>query len=318
MDDVALLTVVDERFFMGAVALVNSLLLTGHEARIVVVDIGLTPRQRDLLAPRCELVSLSGSQRDVLPAFHKPAACRLEVAETIVLLDSDMIVTRSLAPIVERARAGRLCLFPDGPPQYHGRRFASWSETLGLPCPPRDQPYVNSGFLALRVKPWRELLERWDLLSRRVERERSRVPHLMQQDDAQHEPFAYLDQDVLNALLMTEVERSRIDVLDWREAGVPEPGDATRVTDADALRCLNHGVATTVVHHLAHPKPWLVAGRAAPRRYAPYEALLTRLLTGADIPVRPDPDDLPAWIRSPRIPRSLARALGRRRVRGAR
>ena len=43
-------TIADSSYFLGAAALVNSLLLTGHEEKIVVVDAGLEQWQQERLA----------------------------------------------------------------------------------------------------------------------------------------------------------------------------------------------------------------------------------------------------------------------------
>ena len=48
--------VADERYFLGAVGLVNSLRLVGHAEPIYLLDCGLTDAQRELLGRRGELV----------------------------------------------------------------------------------------------------------------------------------------------------------------------------------------------------------------------------------------------------------------------
>src|SRR2546427_8322912 len=67
--------VADERYFLGAVALINSLRLVGHRERIVLLDCGLNEDQRDLLGR--EAVIATSEQRDVVPFLlrgHAPLA----------------------------------------------------------------------------------------------------------------------------------------------------------------------------------------------------------------------------------------------------
>jgi hypothetical protein len=306
-------TLSDERFFLGTVALVNSLRLTGNDDPIVVIDAGLRPEQRMRLAGACELRQLAPPDDQVLPAFLKPAAIALGLDGTTVLVDGDMIVTDSLRPMVAAAQAGRICLLPDGPPRLQGRRFASWVDTLGLTAELRPQPYVNSGLIALRADGWARVLERWRELCEAVSRERSRLPHAIADDAADAHPFAYLDQDVLNAILMSEVAPERIHILDWQLAGVPEREDTTRIVDAERLHCENAHGRTMLLHHWVHPKPWF-PGAHSHLRYAPYDELLARLLTADDVPVRLRPAEVPPWMRRGPVPH-LMRCAARSRLR---
>ena len=49
-------TITDEPFFVGTVALLNSLRLTGHEGEFVALDCGLTPTQQRRLAQHARVV----------------------------------------------------------------------------------------------------------------------------------------------------------------------------------------------------------------------------------------------------------------------
>ena len=51
-------TVSTHRFFLGTVALLNSLRLTGNAGELVVLDAGLTPDERELLERSSERSSL--------------------------------------------------------------------------------------------------------------------------------------------------------------------------------------------------------------------------------------------------------------------
>ena len=67
VDGVTFYTITDERFFIGTVAMVNSLRLMGHEQRVVALDCGLSKRQRDLLSSECEQLIRRFSSR--MPTF---------------------------------------------------------------------------------------------------------------------------------------------------------------------------------------------------------------------------------------------------------
>ena len=53
----------DERYFLGAVGLINSLRLVGHTEPIYLLDCGLTEAQRELLAAEVELVDAPARRR---------------------------------------------------------------------------------------------------------------------------------------------------------------------------------------------------------------------------------------------------------------
>ena len=65
--DVTYYTVSNDPFFLGTVALFNSLHVTGNTGTFVVLDAGLTAAQRELLAPHADIVSLE--DLDVDPAL---------------------------------------------------------------------------------------------------------------------------------------------------------------------------------------------------------------------------------------------------------
>ena len=56
----AFFCVSSSRYFLGAVALVNSLRLLGHTEPVYVLDYGLSEAERELLAPECTLVATPG------------------------------------------------------------------------------------------------------------------------------------------------------------------------------------------------------------------------------------------------------------------
>src|SRR5690349_8711865 len=101
-------TIGDAGYFAGTVGLLNSLRLTGHHHELVVLDNGFTPRQRALLSAHCTLVEKSQAEVSN-PCMLKPSPYLLNPAGTVVIIDSDMIVTRSLDEILTLAGQGKIC-----------------------------------------------------------------------------------------------------------------------------------------------------------------------------------------------------------------
>jgi hypothetical protein len=134
-DEVTFYAVSDERFFVGMVGLINSLRLMGYEQRVVVLDCGLTEHQRNVLNPECELVVLPDSQA-LNPQLLKPFANLMHPKGTVVILDSDLVITRPLDPMLQAARNGKVCVCAD--PESE-RWFAEWEQLFGLPRAPRHQ-----------------------------------------------------------------------------------------------------------------------------------------------------------------------------------
>jgi hypothetical protein len=70
---------------------------------VFIYDCGLTPEQRELLAPHATIVPASS---DSPPWLLKAGAPLSHPAEVMVLLDADMVVTRTLREPIEKARQG--------------------------------------------------------------------------------------------------------------------------------------------------------------------------------------------------------------------
>ena len=71
---VGFFTIADATYFVGLVALVNSLRLQGHADPITVLDLGLQAEQREVLQAECDLVMPPhASQRH--PWLMEPTAC---------------------------------------------------------------------------------------------------------------------------------------------------------------------------------------------------------------------------------------------------
>ena len=279
MSEAAFYCVADERYFLGAVGLVNSLRLQGHSEPIYLLDCGLSERQRELIAPEVELVA---GPRETPPWLLKTVAPLAHPAEVMVLIDTDMIATRPLGELIEAAAGGRVVAFRNDRQRF----FAQWGELTGL-GPATRRPYVSSGLVALGPGIGGQLLELLERLQPIVDFERT-----YWRRNERGYPFLYADQDVLNAILATRLDPRQLTVLDERLAATL-PFRGLRITDPDRVRCAyGDGVEPFVLHHFA-AKPWLVR-----RRANPYSRLLTRLLLGSGAPVRLRPEQLPRRLRS--------------------
>jgi hypothetical protein len=272
--------VADERYFVGAVSLVNSLRLLGHTEPVNVLDCGLTAAQRELLAPQTSLLAASG---DGTPPWLLKTVAPLESpTETMVLLDTDMVATRSLAPLIERAAAGRIVVFAN-PLQ---RRPSDWGELLGL-GPMRPMPYVSSAAILVHGPLGRDVLAILSDLQSHVDFDRT-----YWRAGVSDYPWLYADQDVLNAILATRVEKERIEVLDERLASTP-PFAGLRIVDEGSLHCAyEDGAEPWLVHHHV-VKPWL-----EPTHHGIYSRLLRRLLIGSDLAIRIPDSEVPPHLRS--------------------
>jgi hypothetical protein len=288
-------TTADAGFYPGTVALLNSLRLTGHAHELVILDVGLADHQRRALAPHATLVDPPPEDRHAIT--FKPYPALAQSGGVAVVIDSDIMVTGSLEPILALARDGRICAFPD-PPWSRGRWFAEWRELLGLERAPRRQPYVNAGFVAVSTDHWPGLLARWWELCGRVPPDRAFA------GDVLAEPLYATDQDILNAILMSEIPAEAVAIL---------PEYATHkqrviVRDERTLTCTFDGAPQPLLHEALRPKVWQRSGWRRVRLNA-YVRLLPRVLFGNDVTLRIEPREVPFWLRPGRVPRLVMRAL---------
>jgi hypothetical protein len=292
-------TVANAPFFPGLVALLNSLRLTENFGELVVLDVGLDPAQRRLLEPHASFLTLP-PDATASPFLAKPFVHRLDARGTVVIIDSDMLVTTSLDPIVAQADAGKICVFPDHPTTT-GRWFADWSEGFGLAAPLRRQVYANAGFLALSLDRHRGLLERWWEAC-------GQIPGGAHFSSDPAGPYWAGDQDALNALLMSELPAAEIELqppdaeVYWDELGKVE------IVDERTLECRLGSSPVTILHYSYRPKPWQAA--SWPRIVDDvFVRLLPRVLFAEDVPLRLDPAGFPPWARPGRGGRAAVRAL---------
>ena len=277
-------TIANAPFFPGVVALLNSLRLTGNAGELVVLDRGLEPGQRRLLEGHARVVVLP-DENFVAPSMLKPFAAAFEPRGVVVIIDSDMLVVRSLGPVVASAAAGAICVFADPIPE---RWFPEWAELLELQAPMRRGTNLNAGFVAFSADSWPQLLPRWRELCARVPRE--------QIHGTEANAFWAADQDVFNALVSSELPANAVEVLPEEGEAFPEQLLRVRVLDEETLACELDGEPVTILHYSLGPKAWQRFGWLRLRNDA-YVRLLPRVLFADDVPIRLDPADLPFRLR---------------------
>jgi hypothetical protein len=278
-------------YLPGTLALIDSLRITGFEGGVTVLDTGLEDHERGALERRASVRSLPGDP-SVHAVLRKPRLRELDPKGVVIVVDSDMIVTRSLEHVVAQAEAGKICLFPDHPSTGE-RAFPVWETTFELNVPLRTRRHLNTGFVAFSVEHWPDLLRRWDEACRRIPPDEVFVP-VMHEPAATRfasRPFWGGDQDALNAILMSEIPEVAIAQQPEDEEVFPETMTEVEVVDEATLECRYRGGSPVVLHYVLSPKPWQASSRRRVRADA-YVRLLRRLL--ADDP--DTPADLPRWL----------------------
>ena len=179
------------------------------------------------------------------------------------------------------------------------RRFSDqWRSVLRLP-PVRRQPYVNSGLVALPFDAGTRLMRLVEEALPAVDVGRSFWTH-----GAEDDPFLFLDQDVINALLASEFPRDLLAVLPSRLAPQP-PFEGLSVSAGKPLRLrYPDGEEPFAVHHTMR-KPWLdrIPANA-------YSELLGSLLLDPKLPIRLRPGDVPGGCAPGASVRSIAPRSG--------
>lgn len=287
--DVRFYAVCNARYFPSLVALLNSLRLTGHHHELVVGDCGLTPDQRERLAPHCTIFPIPPDHaRD--PVLFKPFAHLMAPTGVVVIIDSDMIVTGSLEESIELAGNGRICAYPDPSVDRH---FSQWQELFDLPGSPRPQPYLSTGFIAFSTAHWPDLLGQWWAACERIPANRTLATGV-----AYGEALACGDQDALNAVLMSRVPAEALVVLPKQERPVWQ-NERVRVIDEGRLACSYLGTPTKLLHADGIQKPWELPAWWRIQKDA-YVVLMRRLIQGDDLILTLDADEVPIWLRDSR------------------
>ena len=278
----AFFCVADDRYFLGAVGLVNSLRLHGHDEPVHVLDCGLTPAQRELLATEARIVDPPGDD-ELHPWLLKTVAPLAHPAEVAVLIDTDMIVTRSLAPLIERAAEGAVVAFENDTPRF----VPEWGELLDL-GEARPGPYVSSGLVLAGGEAGARLL---DAAGRPPGGRRYRPHDLRHGRGGLRLPLPGAGRPQRDPRARGSSPSDQ-DALENRLAPNP-PFAGVRLADEGAVRVrYDDGTEPYVLHHF-HRKPWL-----DPIYHGLYSRLLARLLLGPGIALRVDPEEVPLRMRS--------------------
>jgi hypothetical protein len=285
--EVTFFTISDRGYFLGTVALLNSLRLSGNEGPLMVLDLGLTASQRDRLGQHARIVTMPGEHSrpwmlKAYPRFFDPQG-------VVVIIDSDMIVTHSLRYVVDKVLAGKICVFPDHFSQWN-RSFTEWETDLQLKRPLRRQTYVNAGFIALSTKRWPDFLPRFEEVLERIPAES------LHSGAEMTDPFWGADQDALNALLMSEVRPDEVEILAAEHEVHPDALQRTTIIDLGTLECRVDGIRPAILHYGMQPKAWDRIGWLRIRRDA-YVRLFSRVVCGEDVSLRVPSQQLPMWLR---------------------
>jgi hypothetical protein len=285
-------------YFPAATAMLNSLRLTGHRHDVVFGDCGLRPDQRVRLEPHSRIVEIPAAEaRD--PTLLKSFPHAMDLDGVLVFIDSDMIVTDDLGPVLALAAEGKICAFAD--PELD-RRFKEWEKLFELKRPLRDQQFISAGFLAWSHSHWPALLGRW-----REACERIPAGATLAHGATNVNPFAQGDQDALNAVLMSEVPPDAVALLPdderpvWRTTQV-------RVLDERTLQCRLNGQVPKLVHADGSRKPWQPRMWWRVRKDA-YVRLFRRLLFANDVEVKLEPSEVPLWLRATTLGRTCLQVL---------
>jgi hypothetical protein len=276
----------DSNHFLGFVALVNSLRLAGHREPVVLVDAGLLPEQRSMLAGHVTLVPAPTDAHVIFLKQHGP---RVYPAEVMILLDSDIIVVRPLDDLVDAAEKGRLVAFVDNEPDAD-RFFPEWAEALGVDSV-RMHPYVNAGQVIVPFALAERVFSAWGDGQANIDVGQTWHARVERGSN----PFYFGDQDVLNAVIGGCLEPEEVVILGNKMAPNP-PFRGLRLVDARAVHCeYADGSQPYLLHHFL-AKPWLSITPASV-----YSRLMTRLLLAPDVSIRMAPDLLPLRLREGRL-----------------
>jgi hypothetical protein len=281
-------TVCSSKYFVGLVGLLNSLRLVGHTERVVVLDCGLNEEQKSLIRGHCELM-VPPPERARNVAIFKAFMLQNDRTETeiAIMIDSDVIVTRRLDDKIAAARAGKICVFTD---PESDRWFPDWATIFPMQAALRRETYATATLIVISTRHWPHLFDRWWAYCERLINEDS-----YQEGRPNQNPVAQIDQDALNALLMSEVPAGSVYRPSIHEL-VQSPFQRATVIDAETLECVYEHTRTSLLHWPGRSKPFMAwarfdAGNAQ-------VVLLRRLLMAKDVAIKIPDHYLPLRLRS--------------------
>lgn len=314
MPEVEIFTVVDARYFPGAVAMAATVGRHLPGAGITFLDAGLRPDQRVWLADRHRVADPSSERHPYgAKGFVVEHLDRIGPDGVVVLADADLVATGSWEPYVASARAGAVVAAID--PQFD-RRFDEWVEAFGLRGPVRFRPYVNSGLVVFSLHHHAELLHRW---AERCSLLGAAGGGIVRK------PFgSFGDQDILNALLMTEFADTPVDVRPATEVAIGWTMPGFRSHRPRTFTARGPDGPVRVLHSVCRPKPWMIP--SARQVVGPAYARILRAALEPEIRASPSggplaPEAVVPWLRPGPIGSALlavGQAPGRIRLRAAR
>jgi hypothetical protein len=273
--------VCDRSHFLGLVALINSLRLLGHDETIYVLDCGLTPSQLRLI--EAEAV-VEPAELEIHPMLLKNVLPIRRPAETMIVVDVDVLFTRQIHDLADRARKERKPIFflNDRTDRFH----REW-ENLGYGAPVPHE-YITTGHYVLSAESSRWFLELFEEALHRLDLSQTLINRATRPQD----PFYYPEMDVLNALVGTAIPMGSF-LLAERDLVSYWPFGDLRVEDEKTLDCrLPSGSRPALLHHILD-KPWIT-----PVPPNPYIRLMTRLLSESDVAIQVPKTLIPWRLRS--------------------
>lgn len=250
--DWAVVTLADERYFPGVVALWASVATREGQQRPAfgVVNVGLTDEQiRALRSVGAHVLEPRGKTA-ASPVYSKPAFRQLLYRYDVVCYcDADVVVLGDLTPWVELAASGTLVAYPDG---LEPRSFDAWSNLVAGRPSPRPHPYVNAGFLVVSRAHW-ALLERWEVVCDAISEAET-----VKEAWVEEGPWMFGDQDALNAVLRLARESTELCVLPQHPPPVMTEESANRLrVETEPVPYVRWDDHELVAWHWAGPaNPW--------------------------------------------------------------
>ena len=213
-------TVAEGNYFYGVAALANSLVKAGFKGSIIVGYRGARPAWLQALKKEFETGRLSCGAEVRLQLVEIPGTWHLSnckayliqqifqeiipSADLVYCLDADIVITAQWHTLAEWARSGVVVVLDMAdsymsPHHVYRHAWRALAAKLNREC--RDfTGYVNGGCVGIN-RQFKEFAELWALLMKELEREGADMTKM--KNWAGRPEFARMDQDLLNATMMT-------------------------------------------------------------------------------------------------------------------